>query len=461
VADDEAPVLDLVARVAVRAGFDVVQCARGGEVLQLVAGRPPDLAMVDIAMPDADGLALLREIRRAAPRCALVATTAQTSIETAVDAIRLGAREYMAKPFEAETLRRTLLEIRQALDDRTHGPHAPHAGEMEFCAMIGPGPAMQRVFDHIRRLAPHARVVLISGETGTGKELAARALHQSGPRSSRPFITINCSAVVGTLFESELFGHVRGAFTGAIDNKVGLFETASGGTLFLDEVGELPLQLQAKLLRVLENGEIQRVGALEARKVDVCVIVATNRDLRTEVANGRFRGDLYYRLNVAGLSLPPLRDRREDISHLTAAFMRECSARFNKTLTDLTVAAEHLLDAADWPGNVRELRNCIERAALLSPGTTISEREIARALGRQWHRTSASPRPPAVRDAPGEESATHSHAERDRIVDALRQVGGNRMAAARLLGISRRALYRRLERYRIADEVPRYAGSRD
>src|SRR5205814_1997537 len=217
------------------------------------------------------------------------------------------------------------------------------ARQLEFCGMMGRSPIMQECLSLIQRLAPHAKVILVTGETGTGKELAARAFHQAGPRRSRPFVTINCSAVVDTLFESELFGHVRGAFTGAVESKPGVFEAAEGGTLFLDEVGELPLSVQAKLLRALENGEVQRVGSLQPKKVDVSVIAATNRDLRAEVAAGRFRGDLFYRLNVVEVPLPPLRDRREDIPYMTAAFMRDCAQRMRKPLNGLTPSAERVL----------------------------------------------------------------------------------------------------------------------
>ena len=231
--------------------------------------------------------------------------------------------------------------------------------------MLGRSPVMQEVFSLMQRLAPHAKVVLIGGETGTGKELAARAFHQAGTRRTKPFVTINCSAVVDTLFESELFGHVRGAFTGAVESKAGVFETAHGGTLFLDEVGELPLSVQAKLLRALEYGEVQRVGSLQPKRVDVTVVAATNRDLRAEVAAGRFRGDLFYRLNVVEVMLPPLRDRREDIPYLTAAFMRDCAARMRKPIHGLTPGAERVLLNARWEGNVRELKNVIERACML------------------------------------------------------------------------------------------------
>jgi len=294
--------------------------------------------------------------------------------------------------------------------------------------------------------------VLIEGETGTGKELAARAFHHAGTRRNKAFVTINCSAVVDTLFESELFGHVRGAFTGAVESKAGVFETAHGGTLFLDEVGELPLSVQAKLLRALEYGEVQRVGSLQPKRVDVTVVAATNRDLRAEVAAGRFRGDLFYRLNVVEVILPPLRDRREDIPYLTAAFMRECAARMHKPIHGLTPAAERVLLGARWEGNVRELKNVIERACMLSEGTLLSERELAGAFGpepgpsrgRMPEFASRGAEPPAPLDA----------IEREHILDVLRQVNGNRMAAAKVLGISRRALYRRLDRHHLGAEAP-------
>ena len=321
--------------------------------------------------------------------------------------------------------------------------------------MLGRSPAMHEVFSLIQRLAPHARAVLLSGETGTGKELAARAFHQAGSRRTRPFVTINCSAVVDTLFESELFGHVRGAFTGAVDAKSGVFEAAQGGTLFLDEIGELPASVQAKLLRVLEYGEVQRVGSVQPRHVDVVVIAATNRDLRAEVTAGRFRGDLFYRLNVVEVTLPPLRARREDIPYLTAAFMRDAARRMKKPLAGLTSSAERLLLEARWDGNVRELKNVIERACMLVDGSTVSERELTGAIGRA---ATAPPDsrpmgyPPHAPDPP----AALGDLERQHIIEMLKQVKGNRMAAARLLGISRRALYRRLERYHISDDSPRH-----
>jgi DNA-binding NtrC family response regulator len=457
VVDDEPPVLRVIERLAAKAGYDVVTCANGSEALRALAHKPADLAMVDLRMPDVNGLDLLRQIRLSVPSCEVILMTGFAAVDSAVEAIKLGAREYLTKPFDFDRLRQVLAEIRDELERRAHVAALEDevARRLEFCGMLGRSPLMQEVFSLIQRLAPHAKVVLITGETGTGKELAARAFHQVGPRRARPFVTINCSAVVDTLFESELFGHVRGAFTGAVDSKPGVFEAAHSGILFLDEVGELPMSVQAKLLRALENGEVQRVGSLQPRKVDVTVIAATNRDLRAEVAAGRFRGDLFYRLNVVEVALPPLRDRREDIPYLTAAFVRECAQRIRKPLTGLTPAAERLVLAGRWDGNVRELKNVIERACLLTDGSLISERELSGALGPDAPAPAARGRSLDAAAARSAEAAVPlQEVERDHIIEVLRQVNGNRMAAARVLGISRRALYRRLDRHRIGDEAP-------
>src|SRR6185436_5657441 len=383
VVDDEPPVLKIVERLAAKAGFEVAACGSGAEAMRMLARRPADLAMVDLRMPDVNGLDLLRQIRVTHPGCEVILMTAYAAVDSAVEAIKLGAREYLTKPFDFERLRQVLSDTRLELERRAQvvALESQVARQLEFCGMLGRSPAMQEVFSLIQRLAPHAKVVLIGGETGTGKELAARAFHQVGTRRGRPFVTINCSAVVDTLFESELFGHVRGAFTGAVESKAGVFEAAHGGTLFLDEIGELPLSVQAKLLRALEYGEVQRVGSLQPKKVGVSVIAATNRDLRAEVAAGRFRGDLFYRLNVVDVTLPPLRDRREDIPYLTAAFMRGCAQRMHKRIHGLTPAAERLLLNARWDGNIRELKNVVERACMLTDATLLSERELVGAFG--------------------------------------------------------------------------------
>jgi DNA-binding NtrC family response regulator len=386
--------------------------------------------------------------------------TGYATVDTAVEAIKLGAMDYLSKPLDFGRLEQLLTSIRDEIERRRSilAIESDVAKRLEFCGMIGRGPVMQELFGMIRRLAPHVRTALVTGETGTGKELVARALHQTGPRRERRFVTVNCSAVVETLFESELFGHMRGAFTGATDNKPGLFESADGGTLFLDEIGELPPTVQAKLLRVLELGEVQRIGSLDGRRVNVHVIAATNRDLRAEVAAGRFRSDLYYRLNIVEIALPPLRQRREDIPYLTAAFVRQTSERLQKHVAGLTPGAERMLSAAYWEGNVRELRNVIERACILADDEFISERQLA-----------VGPSPgagaPASAAGPHTDSLPASSAaadkdllvtvERDHIQRALVRAGGNKKAAAKMLGLSRRALYRRLERLDLADTITR------
>jgi DNA-binding NtrC family response regulator len=455
VVDDELPVLHVVDRLAAKAGYDVVTCSSGSEAMHALMRKPADLAMVDLRMPDVNGLDLLRQIKAAVPSCEVILMTAFAAVDSAVEAIKLGAREYLTKPFDFDRLKQVLTDIRLELERRAAvvALESQVARQLEFCGMLGRSAAMQEVFSLIQRLAPHAKVVLVTGETGTGKELAARAFHHAGARRAQPFVTINCSAVVDTLFESELFGHVRGAFTGAVESKAGVFEVAQNGTLFLDEVGELPLSVQAKLLRALENGEVQRVGSLQPKRVDVTVIAATNRDLRAEVAAGRFRGDLFYRLNVVEVTLPPLRDRREDIPYLTAAFLRACAHRINKPLAGLTPGAERLLLNARWEGNVRELKNVIERACLLADGNILSERELTGAVGPDGSASrvlrAADPMPIA-RSA--QAPVALEDLEREHIVEVLRTVNGNRMAAAKVLGISRRALYRRLERHQIAEE---------
>ena len=333
-------------------------------------------------MPDVDGLEVLRGIRAADPNCQVILMTGHASIDTAIEAIKLGAMDYLSKPFDFDRLEQLLTSVHDDIERRRAllAAESRMVKQLEFSGMVGRSGVMLDLFDRIRRFAPHVRTALITGETGTGKELVARAIHKAGPRASKKFVTINCSAVVESLFESELFGHMRGAFTGAVDNKPGLFEAADGGTLFLDEIGELPVAAQAKLLRVIETGEVQRVGGLDSRSVDVRVVAATNRDLRMEAAAGRFRGDLFYRLSVVELHVMPLRERREDIPYLTASFVRHFTGQFGKSILGPTPAAERLLLTAPWPGNVRELRNVIERICILADDRFFSEKETLAAL---------------------------------------------------------------------------------
>jgi DNA-binding NtrC family response regulator len=447
VVDDEPSVLSLVQRVGEGEGFEVITCADGRDALETATKRRPDLVLVDLRMPDVGGLDIVRAIRDVDAKATIVLMTGHATIDSAVEAVKLGAADYLTKPFDLPRLKSMFAGVREETERRAKVMAADQdmAQRLEFAGMIGCSVAMQDVFSLIRRLAPHIRSGLITGETGTGKELVARALHQHGPRRNRRFVAINCSAIVETLFESELFGHVRGAFTGASEAKPGLFESADGGTLFLDEIGELPLSLQAKLLRVLETGEVQRVGSVQALRTDVRVVCATNRDLRVDASAGRFRADLLYRLNVAEIALPPLRERREDISYLTAAFVREFSGRFSKVISGIDLAAERLLVDASWPGNIRQLRNVIERSCMLADGSVITVQDIDASIRSAAHSAHTAPTP-----RPAANGAVLSTIEREHILKTIGETGGNKARAAEKLGLSRRALYRRLARHGLA-----------
>ena len=442
--DDEPGIVALIERFAEPLAFTVLSHTSAGAALSSLSDIKPDIALVDLQMPDVNGLEVLRQIRATVPACQVCLITGHASVDTAIEAVKLGALDYLVKPFDFDRLRELLITVRKSVERRETllQADASLAKQFEFYGMIGRSPVMQELFDTIRRLAPHIRTALVTGETGTGKELVSRALHKLGSARARSLVVVNCSAVVETLFESELFGHVRGAFTGATDAKAGLFEQADGGTLFLDEIGELPLAMQAKLLRVVEYGEVQRVGATRPQRVDVRVIAATNRDLLVDVQQKRFRQDLYYRLNIVEISLPPLRERREDVPYLTAAFVKEFAARFNKPISGLSAGAERLLQNAPWPGNIRELRNTVERACMLSVSHILSEQDVGAALGnagRPAAETSyaqvaiSRPTPPAP--------------DRHQVEQALQRAGGNKSVAARALGVSRRALYRRLDEF--------------
>jgi DNA-binding NtrC family response regulator len=446
VVDDEPGIIAMIERFARSHGFDVIARGDGRQIVSELSTLHADVALIDLRLPGVSGIDLLKAIHDADPACQVILMTAHATVESAIEAVKLGARDYLSKPFDLDRLGELLKGVRYGLERRRALLTADSelASRFEFNGMIGRSPVAQELFDTIRRLAPHVRTVLITGETGTGKELVARTLHKIGPRRDRRLVAFNCSAIVETLFESELFGHTRGAFTGASEAKPGLFELADGGSLFLDEIGELPLGMQAKLLRIVEYGEVQRVGAVEPRKVDVHVIAATNRNLAEAVRAGAFRQDLYYRLNIVEIALPPLRERREDISYLSAAFVKEFATRFGKPLIGISPGAERLLHNAPWPGNVRELRNTLERACMLGDGRILSEREVLKALGGA--------------SAPGHENARVSSKlerseepapalDRDLVREALQQVGGNKSAAARRLGVSRRALYRRLDSF--------------
>ena len=444
VIDDEPGMLSLIERAVSSTGYRTVLHSNPSEAISMLAHERADAALVDLRMPEVGGLDVLRAIRQVQPACGVILMTGHASVDTAIEAVKLGALDYLTKPVDFDRLRQLLVEAREDTARRAEllASESMTAKRLELCGMIGRSAVMQQLFGLVRRIAPHARAALITGETGSGKEGIAHAIHHVGPRRLKRFATVNCSAVVETLFESELFGHMRGAFTGATDNKSGLFEAADGGTLFLDEVGELPPSVQAKLLRALETGEVQRVGSLQPKNVDVRIVAATNRDLRAEVEAGRFRSDLYYRLNVVELHVPPLRERREDIPYLTAAFVKEFATRFAKPIDGVTPAAEQILMSGAWLGNVRELRNVLERACMLAEGHVLTERDVVGVMPAVREAAGAVPSVPAP-----SASQDLDQVEREHIVRVLADVKGNKQAAARRLGISRRTLYRRLERH--------------
>ncbi len=452
VVDDEPQIVDVVRRFAERAGFETIGAGSGHEALALLHERQAHVALVDLHMPGLGGLDVLRAMREADPRCQTILITGYASIASAVEAVKLGAMDYLSKPIDFGRLGRLLQSVREDLERRSDllETEAELARRLEFHGMVGRSPVMQEIFGLIRRLAPHLTTALVTGETGTGKELVARALHRCGPRQDRPFVVIDCASIVEATFELELFGCVAGAVPGATESRPGLLEQADGGMVLLDEVSGLPLSVQARLLRVIESGDLRRLGSLEDRRVDLQIVAATNRDLRAEVGAGRFRSDLLYRLNVVEVALPPLRERRADVPYLTAAFIRSAAVRLGKPLRGITTAAEAMLVSAPWDGNVRELRNVIERACLMADGEMVTEREVAASM------------PPSLlesarRGAGRGDEETHplSSVEREHILRALQRAGGNKKAAARMLGVSRRALYRRLERLDLGTTIAR------
>lgn len=452
IADDEPSVLQMLERLGYRLGYDVVTCDGGQAALRAMQERQADLALVDLRMPDLNGMEVLRQFRADVPSCAVVIMTAYGAIDSAVEAMKLGAREYITKPFDFPQLRQLLTDIRDDLRRRHDVPDViVSRPALDVRDLLGDTPVMHEVSELVRTLAPSAKVVLLTGERGTGKELVARALHEGSPRHERPFVTINCGALVDTLFDRELFGHEKGAFTGADEAKPGLLEAANGGTVFLDDVAELPLSVQATLLQAIESGEIRRVGAQRGRAVDVAIVASTQRDLRADVAAGRFRADLYYRLSVVGIVLPPLRERRDDIPVLATAFLRDSATRLGRLLTGFTEDAMALLRDARWDGNVRELRGCVERACARATDALVTLDDVSVALHGEASPSLRSSGLHIVRS--GATRAPLQDVEKEHILSVLRDVRGNRVAAARVLGISRRALYRRLARHQIGTET--------
>ena len=444
--DDEEKILKTLGRALRDDGQEVVTAGNGKDAQRLLAERAFDLLIIDFLMPDRTGMDVLRELAASTPepeRPAVVMMTAHGSIESAVEAMKLGARDYLQKPFEVDEL---LVLARRALEDqraRTGLRYLLSERDAEFnhYGIIGRSRAILDVIARAELVAESKSTILVTGETGTGKELVARAIHARSAQRAMPMIKVNCAAIPETLLESELFGHVRGAFTGATFTKKGRFALAEGGTIFLDEIGTISLSVQAKLLRVLQDREFEPLGAERTQRVDVRVIAATNRDLRQLVSEGKFLEDLYYRLNVIPIEMPPLRERREDISMLVEHFVRRFAERTGKAIEGVDEKAMTELVRYEWPGNVRELENTIERAVVLATGPVLTSRTV-------WL-MSATAAPAAAAVPSLKLHQNLEWAERETMRRALEQARGVKKDAAELMGISQRALSHYLAKYRM------------
>jgi len=447
VVDDDLVTCELLCEVFTQEGFDAQYAQSGESAIEKIAAKRPDVIVSDIRMKSGlDGLALLDRVRREHPTTPVVLITAFGSIDTAIRAVKEGAFDYISKPFDisvlVSTVRRALAIQAAPAPERTEDEEeaAPDVARQ----MVGRSPAMLDVYKMVARVADANAAVLITGESGTGKELVARAIHGNGPRADEPFVGVNCGALTETLLESELFGHVRGSFTGAIANRQGIFEQADDGTVFLDEIGETSPSLQVKLLRVLQERELVPVGGSTAVAVRARVIAASNTDLERLVDAGEFRRDLLYRLNVINIHLPPLRERRDDVPLLVAHFLRKYTPAGDAA--SVTDGAMRLLSAWSWPGNVRELENTIERAVTLSRRGTITEEDLPESIrhgGTESARVATDP------EAFFEGLPTLDEVERRYLLHVLKAAGGNRKQAAEILGINRRTLYRMAERYKL------------
>jgi DNA-binding NtrC family response regulator len=429
-------------------GYDVIACGGGEEGLEMLRARGADLLVTDLRMPGLNGLEVLRQARLIDPALGVLVITGFGSVESAVDAMKQGADDYLQKPVNLVELRK---RVAAAVEKRRLAAEVARLKErldekFSFGKILGRSPAMQQVLHQLQLVAPTRSSVLITGESGTGKELIANALHQHSPRKDARFVAVNAAAIPPDILESEMFGHERGAFTGALQRKVGTFELADKGTLFLDEISELPLALQAKLLRVLEERSFMRVGGTETIHVDVRILAATNADLTTRVANGAFRSDLYYRLKVVTIALPPLRERPEDIPILAERFFALFKEENRRTDLLLDPEVIEALGRARWDGNVRELRNLMESLVVLAPAGTTRVR-VEDLPDTYRPEGTARPRAPqAAATAPGP-SRTMEEIEREAILRALEETGGNRTRAAELLGIGLRTLQRKLKEY--------------
>lgn len=449
VVDDEQSMRDVLSIMLKRAGYGVTTASDGEEAVGHIHKEIFDLVITDLRMPKMGGLDVLKTVKASSPETVVLVITAFASAESAVDAMKHGAYDYLTKPFQVDEVQ---LIIRNALERRRLSTEnmllkREMASQSSFSRIIGQSDAMQRVFEVIKKVADSKSNVLIGGESGTGKELVARAIHYNSSRVQMPFVTVNCSAVPETLLESELFGHMKGSFTGAVSNKAGLFEVANGGTIFLDEIGDTTPTIQVKLLRVIQEREFRRVGGTQDVKVDVRIVAATNRDLEKAVAEGAFREDLYYRLDVIPIKIPPLRMRTGDIPLLVSHFLEKFAGESGKPVPAITQEALRVLLAHEWRGNVRELENVIERVVAFSTGGSVTDADI-----RGWLHKTVNPQQVVPADLPEDgldlEGLINS-IEKDLLIKALERSQWVKKRAARLLRLNTRSFRYRLEKYEI------------
>ena len=449
VVDDEEVIRDVLENVIAREGWDVSTAENAAEALEIFENDPADVVLLDLMLPDRSGLDVLREMRRRDPDAVVVIVTAYSSIEGAIQAMREGAFHYIPKPFQNQEVLLTVRKGAEArrLTEENRRLKLELSKQYGLGRIVGKSEAMRKVFDLVRLAGPSRSTILVEGESGTGKELVARAIHTHSPRSGAPFVTVNSGSMPTDLLESNLFGHVRGAFTGAVANKKGLFEAAEGGSIFFDEIGTVGLETQAKLLRVIQEKEFMRVGSVETQKADVRIIAATNVDLKKMVVEGRFRDDLYYRLCVISVSIPPLRDRREDIPMLAEHFMRLYASENAKTITGISPDAMRAMLDHDWPGNVRELENALERAVVLCPGGMIGI-ELLPDNVLSGEKSGVAVRLP-------ENGSTYKELveeyERRLVRTALRRTGGVQKRAADLLRVKPTTLHEIIKRLDIRE----------
>jgi DNA-binding NtrC family response regulator len=444
--DDETRILDLIVTALEQKGLQILTATDPDQGYEIFLRERPAIVLTDLMMPKLSGMELLERIVAADPATEVILMTGHYSTDSAVEAIKKGASDYLTKPIDIQNLRSRVSGLIAEAQKRFRAAQLDDAliQTYQFHGIVGRSPLMLDMFSRMRRVAPHYRTVLITGATGTGKELVARALHGLSPVSEKQMAVYNCAAVTESLVESELFGYTKGAFTGALQDKIGLFEYANGGTVFLDEIGEMAPNAQAKLLRVLQNQEIQRVGSPAVRKVDVRVIAATNRDLRSQVKQGRFREDLFYRLATVEITVPSLCERREDLPLLERYFIERFSAEYNKPVQGLTRRAQTLLAKYHWPGNVRELENAIANACMMCTGDSIDILDLPEALRNVAMAAKAE----------SDDVLPLEEMERRYVLRILEQFGGNKARAAEVLGIGRGSLYRILRDKEAVDADP-------